>query len=185
VVILMNEEEILKRITGLLEQGCTMLAQHHDCGAPLFRYKGEILCPVCSFGTEMRMDTQANEAETSSSKPAGAAKDAPDSERNRDHAREMLSSAMPIINQAKESQEGEQARLQGPERNTTTSGQESMELTTINRPEINALLREVLLYELKGLSDNIKKEQDLSRLRAMLDCIEAALRILSILNEDA
>lgn len=45
----MDEDEILARITRLLEKGCTMLASHHDCGAPLFRCKGEIVCPVCSF----------------------------------------------------------------------------------------------------------------------------------------
>lgn len=44
----MNEDEILQRITKFLEQGCTMLATHHDCGAPLFRCHGEVVCPVCS-----------------------------------------------------------------------------------------------------------------------------------------
>lgn len=45
----MDEEEIINKTTKLLEQGCTMLATHHDCGAPLFRCKGEVVCPVCSF----------------------------------------------------------------------------------------------------------------------------------------
>jgi UPF0148 protein len=51
-VMFMDEEEMLKRMTRLLEQGCTMLASHHDCGAPLFRCKGEIICPVCSYGED-------------------------------------------------------------------------------------------------------------------------------------
>ena len=46
----MDEEEMLKRITRFLEQGCTMLATHHSCGAPLFRCRGQVVCPVCSFG---------------------------------------------------------------------------------------------------------------------------------------
>jgi len=50
LVIGMDEEEMLKRITSLLEQGCTMLATHHSCGAPLFRCRGQVVCPVCSFG---------------------------------------------------------------------------------------------------------------------------------------
>lgn len=50
VVRYMDEEELLKRMTKLLEQGCTMLANHHSCGAPLFRCKGEIICPACSLG---------------------------------------------------------------------------------------------------------------------------------------
>lgn len=45
----MDEDEVLSKITRLLEQGCTMLATHHDCGAPLFRRQGKVVCPVCSF----------------------------------------------------------------------------------------------------------------------------------------
>jgi len=45
----LEEEEMLNRMTRLLEQGCTMLANHHSCGAPLFRCKGNVICPVCSF----------------------------------------------------------------------------------------------------------------------------------------
>jgi UPF0148 protein len=45
----MDEDEVIKKITRLLEKGCTMLATHHDCGAPLFRCQGEVVCPVCSF----------------------------------------------------------------------------------------------------------------------------------------
>lgn len=63
----MNEEEMLQRITRLLEQGCTMLATHHDCGAPLFRCRGEVVCPVCSFG-------EAEPAGTAKDKPAGRVK---------------------------------------------------------------------------------------------------------------
>ncbi|MEM0499304.1 MAG: Sjogren's syndrome/scleroderma autoantigen 1 family protein [Methanothrix sp.] len=48
----MDEEEMIRRITRMMEIGGTMLAEHHDCGAPLFRYKGEIMCPVCSASGE-------------------------------------------------------------------------------------------------------------------------------------
>ncbi len=39
----------LQRITRLLEIGGTMLASHHECGAPMFRYQGKVVCPVCDF----------------------------------------------------------------------------------------------------------------------------------------
>jgi UPF0148 protein len=45
----MDEDEMLRRMTRLLEKGCTMLANHHDCGAPLFRCQGKVVCPVCSL----------------------------------------------------------------------------------------------------------------------------------------
>jgi UPF0148 protein len=52
----MDEDEVLSKITRLLERGCTMLAEHHDCGAPLFRCQGEVVCPVCSFVDEPDSD---------------------------------------------------------------------------------------------------------------------------------
>jgi UPF0148 protein len=55
----MDEDEVLSKITRLLEQGCTMLATHHDCGAPLFRRKGEVVCPVCSFADELNLPARA------------------------------------------------------------------------------------------------------------------------------
>jgi UPF0148 protein len=54
-VILMSKiDENLKmqKITKLLENGGTMLAQSHDCGAPMFRFQGKVLCPVCDPGME-------------------------------------------------------------------------------------------------------------------------------------
>ena len=49
---IMNEKETndkLQKITKLLEIGGTMLANHHECGAPMFRYQGKVVCPVCDF----------------------------------------------------------------------------------------------------------------------------------------
>jgi len=59
----MDEEEMLKRITRLLEQGGTMLATHHTCGAPEFRYRGQVVCPVCSFADESAAEDRASEKE--------------------------------------------------------------------------------------------------------------------------
>lgn len=44
-----NKKSKLEKISKMLELGGTMLAQHCErCGSPLFRYKGEVVCPVCS-----------------------------------------------------------------------------------------------------------------------------------------
>lgn len=29
-----------------------MLASSHECGAPMFRYQGKVMCPVCDTGNE-------------------------------------------------------------------------------------------------------------------------------------
>jgi UPF0148 protein len=47
-----DSDDKIQRITRLLEKGGTMLATHHECGAPMFRYQGKIICPVCDFQEE-------------------------------------------------------------------------------------------------------------------------------------
>ncbi len=44
-----DEDRKIQMITKLLEKGGTMLANHHECGAPMFRYQGIVVCPVCDF----------------------------------------------------------------------------------------------------------------------------------------
>ncbi|MCK9565059.1 MAG: hypothetical protein M0Q43_03295, partial [Methanothrix sp.] len=65
----MDEDEVLSKITRLLEQGCTMLATHHECGAPLFRCKGEVVCPVCSFADEPDSPARAQPSGLSEMEP--------------------------------------------------------------------------------------------------------------------
>lgn len=43
-----TEDQELDKISRMLERGATMLSQHcQTCGSPLFRYQGEVICPVC------------------------------------------------------------------------------------------------------------------------------------------
>ncbi|NLI62292.1 MAG: hypothetical protein GX362_02665 [Methanosarcinaceae archaeon] len=45
----MDNNEDVKKIAHYLEIGGTMLADHcNTCGAPLFRLKGNVLCPLCT-----------------------------------------------------------------------------------------------------------------------------------------
>jgi UPF0148 protein len=74
----MDEDEVLSKITKLLEQGSTMLATHHDCGAPLFRCQGEIVCPVCSFADEPNSPAK--------SKPSGSSEEKQEERSNLDRA---------------------------------------------------------------------------------------------------
>lgn len=48
IYLVQNEKDNkIEKISKLLEQGGTMLAQHCKCGAPLFRYHGNVICPIC------------------------------------------------------------------------------------------------------------------------------------------
>jgi UPF0148 protein len=41
------EDKDVQKVTKMLERGGTMLARHCDCGAPLFKYQGKVICAVC------------------------------------------------------------------------------------------------------------------------------------------
>ena len=134
----MDEEEMLRRITGLLEKGCTMLATHHSCGAPLFRCKGEIVCPVCSTG--VRMDTETSAADEKASREKAA------------------------------KEEAEGAVVAQPSSNEDVL-------------EVERLLKESILFKIEELAGIIRVEQDLTRLKSQLDCIEGAVRILKAIEK--
>jgi len=55
-----DSDDKIKQISRLLEMGGTMLAQHcTTCGTPMFRYHGEVLCPICQ-GSNMNAVQQQN-----------------------------------------------------------------------------------------------------------------------------
>lgn len=49
IMVRKDTDDNIQKITKLLEKGGTMLATHHECGAPMFRYQGNVVCPVCDF----------------------------------------------------------------------------------------------------------------------------------------
>ncbi len=59
-----KEEDKIKKITALLEKGGTMTASHHECGAPMFRYQGKTVCPVCDFPDEEVKTRQVEQVST-------------------------------------------------------------------------------------------------------------------------
>ncbi len=52
------EDKDLEKVTKMLERGGTMLAKHCECGAPLFKYQGKVVCPVCDSKKEEHAQTQ-------------------------------------------------------------------------------------------------------------------------------
>src|SRR5208337_3032369 len=53
------EDKDLEKVTRMLERGGTMLAKHCDCGAPLFKYQGKVVCPVCDAKKQEQAQAQA------------------------------------------------------------------------------------------------------------------------------
>ena len=145
----MDEDEVLSKITRLLEQGCTMLATHHDCGAPLFRCQGEVVCPVCSFPDKPSSLVTVE--------PSGSAV----------QGDKLNPEGKPLSN--KEASEG---LLKRPETKDAIGDQgEDVEFM-----RAKAKLRASLLLRLGELTACLEAEQDLDRMKKQLDCIEGLLR---------
>ena len=71
----MTSDENVKKIARFLENGGTMLANHCEtCGAPLFRFKGEIICPLCSGIETDGAPTPVSKSAASVSKSAASPK---------------------------------------------------------------------------------------------------------------
>jgi UPF0148 protein len=153
VVRYMDEEEMLKRMTKLLEQGCTMLANHHSCGAPLFRCKGEIICPACSLGEG---DVKAGAEGAISNVPL---------------AQEEKEKAVRVAQAERE----ESAPLISQKGEAEVSGRDE-------RDRALGLLRRVLLHRLEDLTKGAESEGDLDKLNRQLSCIERIVNILEALE---
>jgi UPF0148 protein len=154
----MQEDEVLSKITRLLEKGCTMLAAHHDCGAPLFRCQGEIVCPVCSFA-----DDPGSPGKAQPSGPSGEEMDVRSSSgRARQPEKEGIKD------------NPDDAVLVA----TQSSGQGGDEM-----PRALGGLRSALLARLQELTASVREERDLHMLKRQLDCLEGLLRILRSLQE--
>ncbi len=66
------EDKDLQKVTKMLERGGTMLAKHCDCGAPLFKYQGRVVCPVCEGKKEEQPQESTQLAVPVETKPAVA-----------------------------------------------------------------------------------------------------------------
>ena len=65
-----SEEDVkLDKIGKLLELGGTMLANHCECGAPLFRYHGNVICPICDSKSKGTIKSQSGTKEKNNMKP--------------------------------------------------------------------------------------------------------------------
>lgn len=154
----MDEDEVLGKITRLLEQGCTMLATHHDCGAPLFRCQGKVVCPVCSF-----MDEPCSPAKT---EPSAS------SRRLEDEKPDLHRAHLPERKEEKSLLSGVKGAQEG------NLVQDSDDLNSAT-----GALRAALLLRLRSLTAAMQDEQDLDKLKKLLDCLEGLLRVIRSLQE--
>lgn len=174
----MEEEEAIKRITKLLEMGGTMLATHHDCGAPLFRYKGEVVCPVCSFEEvgARQVPSQAEKfAAESEGRPSSSLRSIPAAEEERGSATDLgTERAAEVIPSPEIRDNGEIAH-----REAVSGMMGQKDEGDLAKEE----LQRVIIQKIREISEKMRDEQDLGRLKSQLEYIKEALKVLERLKD--
>lgn len=163
-----------------MEQGCTMLASHHECGAPLFRCRGEILCPVCSSETIEPLAKLVGESSNIISAKGDATRII---DGHRAGNGEDLDLKMADKSISKELKENDLQRQIYSEKDALKCTLDSGASSQDNDFEMTEqAIRKAILYRLRVLAADIREEQDLSRLKSQLDCVDAALKVLRALE---
>jgi UPF0148 protein len=153
-----NEEDIkLEKISKFLEQGGTMLAQHCECGVPLFRFKGKVMCPIC--------DSNSNKGE----------KKQKEIEISKESTIEQSPSqiSIPSVNEI-------------PGTSSTTPDIQSNASTGIKpdvmSPETSEFIKKNLINKIVQLSLDLQRETDLSRIKQQIEAIESGTKALDNLK---
>jgi len=151
-----KDEESISKISRMLEIGGTMLAQHcAECGAPLFRYKGNVICPVCDTGQRPSVPVQEKPLENKkglSSEFSGNTED-----------KEQLASSVNTVSSS--------GGLEVP------AGSKSVYTTSL--PELEGMLIKKTIM----LAQSMQQEQDPRKIKELLELIEQSLDIIDRLKK--
>ena len=150
----MDSDDKVKKISRFLENGGTMLANHcESCGAPLFRFKGEIICPLCS-NVDTENKQAVGEKKTGKAQPADPVKKSASS----------TASATPF-------KENKRKTVAG------TNIENMTDLTGDNAScsEKEEQLRELILLKLTAVAEEMQNETDSRRIFESLEIIEKGL----------
>ncbi|WP_292462117.1 autoantigen p27 domain-containing protein [Methanolobus sp.] len=149
-----NDDEKIQLISKMLEIGGTMLAQHCDsCGAPMFRYKGDVRCPVCKETEDPR--TRLQPRASSEAAPAIKSGGTPVTEHIVPHATQI-----PEI-----TEESISAATVSKDISVSTEGLKT---------ELESLLMEKMI----SLARSMQDENDNRRISDSLDIIEHSISIV-------
>lgn len=155
-----------------------MLATHHECGAPLFRYKGEVVCPVCSF-EEVGAPQVSSQAEKSTveseGRPSSKSRSISAADEKRGSAIDFEEKiAFKGTSSPETPDKGEIAH-----REAVYGKMVQKEETYLAKEE----LQRAILQKIREISEKMRDEQDLGRLKSQLEYIKEALKVLERLKD--
>lgn len=165
-----KDDESINKISRMLEIGGTMLAQHcADCGAPLFRYKGNVICPVCDTGPKPSVQVQEKTIEKKTVLSSELSSNAED--------KQQVASSVSSLNAVPSPSDLPGAIKKAasmaseiPIRSKSVSGSSLQELEVI------------LVEKTVMLAHSMQQEQDPRKIKEFLELIEQSLDIIDRLK---
>jgi len=154
-----EKDKKIEKISKLLEQGGTMLANHCKCGAPLFRYHGNVICPIC--------DSQLNKNENK--KEEGIKKNYDILDRSSVQSSPTSTSSF-------------QSTTQSTNKINKKINASILSSATIT-PETYEFISNMIINKVVELCSDLENETDLNRIKKQLETIGYGIKVLSDILE--
>jgi len=159
-----DDDAKIRRISKLLELGGTMLAQHCDtCGSPLFRYQGQVLCPLCNVAEEGEEDQNEKVEEM-----------IPSVETEVSTGIKEEFETEPVESKSKVSSEQPHANFQEPVSDSLHAERKG-----------SSPLEQLIESKLVEIAKNIQSESDPRRVEDAFDLIERGMNILERIRHNS
>lgn len=166
-----DSDDKIKQISRLLELGGTMLAQHcSTCGAPMFRYHGEVLCPICQgegVGSDILPQEPAMSSEASASPQTSATGQTP------------MSSVPPVSSESAAQLPDDQVPISFTSPDMSTAPVSTEPVKTV---EGTGSVSHMMKMKLESLASQLQSENDPRRINEYLETMEKIIDILDRLD---
>ena len=179
-----NEEDIkLDKIGKLLELGGTMLANHCECGAPLFRYHGNVICPICDSKSKKTIESQPETKEKTRMKP----EDKPSL--TSDQAEQKIQNVRTSEERIPLSKNQHFTEIPQPSTKVLQPFTEAKQVTTQPTetlpsisPETYEFISNTIVNKVVQLCLDLQRETDHGRIKQQMEAIESGTRALKNLR---
>ncbi len=174
-----SEEDIkLDKIGKLLELGGTMLANHCECGAPLFRYHGNVICPICDSNSKEAIESQEKKEKTRR-KPV----------ENPPQSSDQVTQAGQV-KQAGQAGRVEQVEQAGQVEQVEKKVQENIPYGTTHpagtpsniSPETYEFINNTIINKIVQLCLDLQRETDQGKIKQQMEAIESGTKALKNLR---
>ena len=160
IYLVQNEKDKkIEKISKLLEQGGTMLANHCKCGSPLFRYHGNVICPIC--------DSQSNKNEIKK-----------EEEIKKEHDKYDRSSVQSLPTRT--------SSFQSMTQSTNKINKKidaSVLSSAVITPDTQEFISNMIINKVVELCSNLESETDLDRIKKQLETIGYGIKVLNDILE--